>query len=314
MLLQKTPEGYKNMAVCYYPVMTRFLTSITLPEDDPNGNGFITVKFSSTDNEKAKTLTIPLRPNTDKLEAFKVDMHNSPTNAFKMPEEYSAWFSGCFGFDVLLVYLGDGLRDVLFEDMKPTKSGSWLSKTPFLGSPDLESHQITFADCAPYLIVSKTSLNEVSSRLPDGQEMDVTKFRPNIIIEGADKCWEEDHWGKVRINGVEMSLPHNCVRCKSINIDYSTGKPGTGESGEVLKKLQKDRRVDMGAKWSPVFGRYSFWNSKQNTQIFRIGDEATITKVNKEKTVWGKIILTTILLTGLLTSSSLERTGLKRWS
>lgn len=290
MLLEKTANGYKNMVVSDYPEMTQFLTSITMPEDDHGGKGSIIVEFVSSGSTKSNTLKIPLRPNTEKLEAFEVNMHDSPTKAYKMPAEYNTWFSQCFGYEVLLAYLGDGLREVLFEDLKPVKHKSWLmnilKSLSFLGHSLFKGYQITFADCSPYLIVSKTSLADVSSRLPDGEEMDVTKFRPNIVIRGAAKAWEEDYWGQLDINGAEIVPAHNCVRCKSINIDYSTGKPATGASGEVLKKLQKDRRVDMGAKWSPVFGRYSFWNPKYGSRMFKVGDEVVVRKLNKERTTW----------------------------
>lgn len=285
MLLQATSDGYKNMAVSRYPEMTQLLTSIDV---DKAGNGTVTVTFRAFGSKEAtKTLKVPLKPNIEKLEPFNVDMHGSPTAAFKMPTEYNTWFSECFGYDVVFVYLGDNRRDVLFKDLAPVPRVSWLANlTSSIINPD--RFRITFADCAPYLIVSKTSLADVSSRLPPGQNMDVTKFRPNIVLEGAEEAWEEDYWRKIKIGNAEVTMNHNCVRCKSINVDYETGKPGTGESGEVLKKLQKDRRVDTGAKWSPVFGRYSFWSSKSADQMIKVGDLVEITEVSKERTAWSK--------------------------
>ena len=120
--------------------------------------------------------------------------------------------------------------------------------------------------------------------------MDIEKFRPNIVVEGAYEPYEEDYWGRVTVKGgTEILLPHNCVRCKSINIDYKTGKPGEGPSGEVLKRLQKDRRIDVGAKWSPVFGRYGFWG-KGREEVWRVGDRVNVVKVNDGPTVWSKFM------------------------
>ncbi|KAF2656054.1 MOSC-domain-containing protein [Lophiostoma macrostomum CBS 122681] len=273
MLLQKTAEGYKNMAVSKYPEMTQFLTNILPPDQDSPTSGSIEVE-----------------PDTTKLEPLKIDMHGSPTDAFQMPAEYSTWFSECFGYEVVLAYLGNNLRDVLFEDMntKTAKSAfsRLLASLPVLGTYSTSDYKITFADCSPYLITSKTSLADVSARLPDGEEMDMTKFRPNIVVTGAKDAYEEDYWGSLDINGAKVTLAHNCVRCSSLNVDYNTGKPGTGESGQVLKKLQKDRRVDPGHKWSPVFGRYSFWNSRQGPKTLSVGDEVKVTKVNIQRTKW----------------------------
>jgi hypothetical protein len=83
-------------------------------------------------------------------------------------------------------------------------------------------------------------------------------------------------------------MAHNCVRCASINIDYDTGKPGTGAQGEILKRLQKDRRIDIGAKWSPVFGRYSFWGVGAKDRVVKVGDQVNVSKVNEGLTIWSK--------------------------
>jgi len=286
MLLEVTPNGLKIMAVGKYPFMTQFLASVDF---DGKGNGTITVAFKSPGSkDKPKTLSIPLVPNTENLEPMPIDMHSSPTESFKMPEEYSKWFSQCFGYEVVFVYLGDNRRNVLFPGMS---SASWIStikkSVPLLSSISSADHRIGFADCAPYLITSATSLANVSDRLPEDQKMDMTKFRPNIVIEGADEAWEEDYWRKIRIGDANMVLMHNCIRCKSINVDYATGKTGTNESGEVLKRMQKDRRVDKGAKYSPVFGRYGFWGAGSSEKILRVGDEVRVTEVNKERTIFG---------------------------
>lgn len=283
MLLQVIDSGLKNMAVSNYPEMTQFLTNMDLTKETT------TVTFAPQ-NAKPKSITIPLKPDTSKLESLDINMHNSPTTGYRMPASYSEWFSQCFGYPVVFAYLGPNKRDVLFEDLKPPKSMLSVLK----GDGE---HKITFADCAPYLFVSSTSLSAVSSLLPSSSPMDITKFRPNIVLSGAATPWEEDYWGRLHVNGVDVELKHNCVRCKSINIDYATGKPGTGETGKVLAKLQKDRRVDKGAKWSPVFGRYGYWGAGKAGKevVWRVGDEVKVTRINRERTVWSKFRLCCVL-------------------
>ncbi|CAG7976458.1 unnamed protein product [Penicillium nalgiovense] len=154
--------------------------------------------------------------------------------------------------------------------------------------------RITFADCAPYLVISETSVDNVSTRLPDGEEMDRTKFRPNIVVSGAGEAFEEDFWGALTVNtGSErgssrLLLTGNCVRCQSLNVDYETGKMGTGESGAVLKKLMKDRRVDSGAKYSPVFGRYAFLEPKGEGVSLRVGDEVMVSEKGTKRSIFGE--------------------------
>lgn len=74
-------------------------------------------------------------------------------------------------------------------------------------------------------------------------------------------------------------------------MDYGTGKIGTGESGSILKKLMKDRRVDRGAKFSPVFGRYSFLDRIAAGERICVGDEVQVVKRDKERTVVGEFVL-----------------------
>ncbi|KAJ4383394.1 hypothetical protein N0V86_001441 [Didymella sp. IMI 355093] len=300
MLLKKKDDGtWQNMTIGHFEDMSQFIQ-----EFENYGTNDATIKVTYRaygDEEKAKTIRIPLVPDTEKLEDFHVNMHGSPTDAFNMGSNFSEWFSSCFGYQVVLVYIGaSNKRPVIFEDMQPRTpdplTAFFKKNIPFLGKQveklmgtQTADWKIKFQDCAPFLITSQTSLGDVSSRL-DGEKMDMVKFRPNIVIEGANDPWEEDYWGKITINQkTEMIMAHNCVRCKSINIDYNTGKPGVGPSGEVLKRLQKDRRIDIGAKWSPVFGRYTFWApGAPQSQVIKVGDRVNVTKVNEGLTVWSE--------------------------
>ena len=165
-----------------------------------------------------------------------------------------------------------------------------------------EAAQITFADCAPYLIASARSLDDLHPRLENGERMDMTKFRPNIVISGAAAPWEEDYWGELLITGssssdgdgeeapalVRIACVHNCGRCKSVNVDYATGAPGATSAGTMLKRMQRDRRVDPGMKYSPIFGRYSFLRPESAGRTIRVGDEVAVSRVNAERTVFGE--------------------------
>ncbi|KAK7727401.1 hypothetical protein SLS57_002873 [Botryosphaeria dothidea] len=293
MLLKVQDDGtFKNMHVVYFPELTLFHPSITFPDGvDEKGSLKVDFRPPSDSGKQPDSLEIPLQPDAAGLPEVEIVMHQSPTKGFDMGSPYSDWFSKCLGYSVKLIYLGDHRRQVLMSrspDQKQSKS--WLSSIasniPLIGSEEKDT--VTFQDCAAYLVVSQTSLQNVSARLPDGFEMDVTKFRPNIVIEGADEPWDEDYWGEFAVGDASVTLTHNCVRCSSINIDYATGKPGTGPTGEVLKKLQKDRRVDTGAKWSPVFGRYGFPGSNDEGKRVSVGDKVKILKRNKERTTFGE--------------------------
>lgn len=122
--------------------------------------------------------------------------------------------------------------------------------------------------------------------------MDITKFRANIVVSGVEKPYEEDFWAELRVGkDITVKLTQNCARCATLNVNYATGKSGESEAGRILKMLSKDRRVDPGAKWSPIFGKYGFVVSTTGGAdgvIIKVGDEVQVVKRNSERTVTGK--------------------------
>ena len=296
----------ENMTITYYSELALFLQSIDL------ANKTLTITYNPPDG-KSKTLEMPLEPDIGELEPMDVSLHQSPSNAYKMGSEVNEWFSSCFGYEVILAYLGPHQRPVLGNlspnaiQNKPPKPQSWLSSVTvsipnILTSKSTDAPSLSFADCASYLVVTEESLQDVSSRL-SGQEMDITKFRPNIVLSGASKAYEEDYWGALTIKSSsekekekenqqqresQLILTANCGRCVSINVDYSTGKAAKGDEGSVLKKLMKDRRVDGGNKYSPIFGRYGFMEEAGVGMTVAVGDEVTVSRINEERTTFGE--------------------------
>ncbi|EPE10701.1 mosc domain containing protein [Ophiostoma piceae UAMH 11346] len=292
-------------------------------------------------SDEQPLLRIPLNPALDTLQPLDVDLHGSPANSYRMGGPYDAWFSTCFGFDVVLAYIGDGRREVLGESFKSKLAArpvlqpssllarllaflvaAWTACLAALGvSSAKKSEQtpwLTFTDCAPFLVASESSLRNVSARMSAGVDVPMYKFRPNIVVDGeGEEEWAEDFWGELTVateksvedeartpalsrsgsvspsesssqDSVRLLLTSNCARCTSLNVDYTTGAKAQGELGEVLKRLSKDRRVDQGVKYSPVFGRYAFLDCADDDGEVRIavGDEVTVTQRNSERTTW----------------------------
>lgn len=370
----------KNMHVPHFPEMALFETALDMPNEEDEGRVRVTYHPPSSPTTVAnadagnprpretKHLEIPLEPNVTSLSQFTVTMHQSPTTGYNMGSEYNDWFSECFGYPVVLAYLGIHTRGVL-GTLAPAKAKyngkkntgwAWygdllrgLESVAGIGPSVFEKllvpicafaigasgvsyavgqsehgisllkvilagiigmvlvdsfmvygygkrlfttrtnyeDRITFADCAPFLVISETSVNNVSGRLPAGEEMDRTKFRPNIVVSGAEAAFEEDFWTELVIGSkrVRFLLTGNCVRCQSLNVDYRTGQMGDGESGTVLKKLMKDRRVDRGARFSPVFGRYSFLDRGFDGVEVRVGDIVEVVARGAERSVLGEL-------------------------
>lgn len=316
MVLKPTKEAdgstsYKNTAIANDNEMCRFFPAF----DSASDRKSFTVTFKPVDGGADKTISIPLEPDTDDLQLVDVLMHKSPTQAFLMPERYNAWFTSCFGYDVVLAYIGANTRDCRMSSngYKAHEPGatstlstatSWLTSAVSIitgaGATD-DTAVLKFTDVAPYLIVSSKSMDDVLARLPDAEHdtFDITKFRPNLIVSGAERPWEEDYWAELSISSatapssaaaepVRIECEHNCGRCRSINIDYATGAQGTGEAGKMLKKLASDRRVDPGTKWSPIFGRYSFLHPGSEGREVRVGDRVVVSRKNEGHTAFGE--------------------------
>ena len=353
----------KNMLIAEFTEMCLFTTEISFTNKDGDGKLIVTFnpptfnEFSPAQTEKS-CIEVPLEPDVSALalEKERVVMHSSPVVGYNMGPTYNDWFSERFGYEVILVYIGKSRREVL-GSMPPKVAGrirkarerdeqdeingtNWWSATtsslpsiPILNRGIVEDDDpgvdqgIAFADVAPYLVISSKSWENAQARLPKGEELDISKFRPNIIVEGAEKEFEEDYWGELDIfthstpshgdegstidgirsplsfrNGLteeqqqrsqkaKLVLTLNCARCNSLNVDYHTGKVGTGEAGKILKRLQSDRRVDPGSKYSPIFGRYGFLSRLANNEArvtLTVGDEVEVARWNKFRTEWGE--------------------------
>ncbi|KAI2606861.1 MOSC domain-containing protein [Hypoxylon fragiforme] len=313
---------YKNIQTAYFPECTLFDQAL----DDTHEHVIVTHR-----KHQRSPLRVPLRPHTVGLETVEVRLFGSAARTHRMGDPYDDWFTSCLGYRAVLVYIGDHRRAVLAHAPSPPppvcreQARSWFTSiTSFLprvlptsggglgeageGVDDKEGQDegerasiggLTFNEAAPFLVTSKASLREVSARLPEGETMDMIKFRPNIVVddisdeesddeiteeEGGSwgekrtkelKAWEEDFWAELLLarDGKRLALTANCARCISINIDYETGRPASGEQGTVLKKLMKDRRVDTGNKWSPIFGRYAFLLPPLRDHVLNIDDQ-----------------------------------------
>ncbi|KAM7193783.1 molybdenum cofactor sulfurase [Naviculisporaceae sp. PSN 640] len=348
MLYAVKPNGeWDKMQLSHFPQCALFdqqIVTFTSPEG--GSKSIIAVEYNqpkdgggndgSPLSAVSSRIEVPLEPDISHLERVDVDLHASPTSAYRMGDVYDQWFTSCLGIPVVLVYIGDGRRAVLGETLLPEKhkpkkpttstttttSGGWMSSlTSYIPSSLLpitktenddknESQPwLTFTDVAPLLIASESSLNDVTSRLAQpSPPVDMYKFRPNVVVDGAGySAWDEDFWGELTVTSsaderggaskktAKLLLTGNCVRCTSLNVDYETGRPAEGELGTVLKKLMKDRRVDRGSKWSPVFGRYASVDFDQrdgnddgevSVKTISVGDEVEVTGRIEERSVW----------------------------
>ncbi|KIQ35105.1 MULTISPECIES: MOSC domain-containing protein [Pseudomonas syringae group] len=118
-------------------------------------------------------------------------------------QEAADWVSRFIGKPTRMVYM-------------PVERARWLPGG--YGSVD---NRVNFADGFPLLLIGQGSLDDLSARL--GREVEMLRFRPNLVIEGAE-AFAEDNWKRIRIGDMQFELLKPCARCILTTIDPATGE------------------------------------------------------------------------------------------
>lgn len=160
-------------------------------------------------------LTLPLVPTPvpDNLLAVTVwDSEDVPAQLISA--EADAWFTRVLGKPCRLVYMPATTRRTIT---------SRHMRRDAVADP-----VVSFADGFPMLTITQSSLAELNRRLADSgaEPMAMTRFRPNLIVEGL--CWphEEDTWAAVAVGEALFYGVKPCARCVLTTIDPATGNRG----------------------------------------------------------------------------------------
>ncbi|KAF6170534.1 hypothetical protein GIB67_031942 [Kingdonia uniflora] len=111
---------------------------------------------------------------------------------------------------------------------------------------DMEN-KLNFVNEAQFLLISEGSVSDLNNRLRSNehksqcvQPIDSLRFRPNLVISGAEP-YAEDHWRTLNIGTEKFTSLGGCNRCQMINLDQRTGQATTLK--EPLATLASFRRV-----------------------------------------------------------------------
>ncbi len=138
-----------------------------------------------------------------------------------------AWFTAVVGRPVQLLWLDDPTR-------RPVR--------PPEGAP---GDTVSFADAHPLLLTNLASLAALNGWLAesgsDEGPLPMTRFRPNLVVDGGDP-WCEDDWlgRRIRVGAVTFRVVKRCGRCVVTTVDQETGVRGS----EPLRVLARHRSVD----------------------------------------------------------------------
>jgi uncharacterized protein YcbX len=104
-------------------------------------------------------------------------------------------------------------------------------------------------DTMPLSIITTRSVTRLGALI--GQELDVLRFRPNLLIEAAgDEMFPEDGWvGRVlRIGELRLRVDKRDQRCVVVNVDPLTSR----RDPAVLRAINRERHGCLGVYGSTV--------------------------------------------------------------
>lgn len=103
------------------------------------------------------------------------------------------------------------------------------------------------ADAAPVLVISTESLDDLNDRRAQAglPAVGMSRFRPNVVIEGAGAPYSEDALKfPVRIGGVTFAAGVPCPRCTVPDVDQVGGTPSAPGEGPMASLRRYRRRFN----------------------------------------------------------------------
>jgi uncharacterized protein YcbX len=136
--------------------------------------------------------------------------------------------------------------------------------------------QISFTDGFPILLASEESLHELNRRLniKGKSNLPMSRFRPNIVVRGLSKAFEEDTWKAIQIGGKDGPILHivkGCPRCKQSATDQLTGERDT----EPLETLADFRALGKNTD-DVYFAQNVVMQPGSKTTSISVGDTVTV--------------------------------------
>ena len=158
---------------------------------------------------------------------------NDRVEAWDMGDLSARWFSNFLGRDVRLVRFDPEQRR--------------LADRHWTGSLEAAT---AFQDGFPLLVASTASLAELNRRLDlqGAPQATMTRFRPNLVLDGLD-AHGEDGLGDIVFEGagesIRLRLVKPCGRCPIPDVDPLTAETGSAV-GDALRSYRVDPRADGG--------------------------------------------------------------------
>lgn len=169
-----------------------------------------------------KTLPISTPSQAQSLE---VQVWRDRCQAWLADDLAHQWFSEFLQRDVRLVWFASNAKRQV--DLDYARPGD----------------QVAFADGFPLLLISQASLDDLNLRLASPIEMQ--RFRPNLVIEGAEP-YAEDRHKAIQIGDVVLPIVKPCARCSIPSIDLHTAKRGVEPTRTLAQYRKQNGEIMFG--------------------------------------------------------------------
>ena len=146
--------------------------------------------FNVLNTKNSSHTIIPFE--SDSKKNVTITIWDDVCNAVQVNQDLDNWFSNALDKKVSLVYMPD--------DEKRIVEKTYIN----------EDHIVSFADAYPFLIIGKSSLDDLNTRLVNPIPMN--RFRPNLVFTGGN-AYEEDNWKDFKIGNAEFKAVKPCARC-----------------------------------------------------------------------------------------------------
>jgi len=182
-----------------------------------------------------------------------IDLFGSDIRPRILSEDKSIFFSTFLEVPTAkIVYLGPEPREIRINRPPRKAQGAGQINT-------------AFADSGPYLLVTEKSFSVIKAKLPAESKVDIIRFRPNIVVGGTRKAWDEDDWKEISIGEAgRFFVVARCPRCllpkqnptnndlANHSVDLATGVKAP--KNEPFRTLIKYAAKDDGRMNKPCFG------------------------------------------------------------
>jgi hypothetical protein len=129
---------------------------------------------------------------------------------------------------------------------------------------------LSLADAGPLLLASTASLRRLDAWIAEGaaergeeppEPLPMERFRPTVVVDGADTPFAEDGWRRVRIGDVAFRFAERCDRCVLTAIDTRTLAGGKEPLRTLARHRQWDHKTWFGIRLVP-----------ETTGVVRVGE------------------------------------------